>query len=155
MANLANAPFWQVKSLSEMTASEWESLCDGCGKCCLHKLIDEDDPAETVHYTNVACRLLDCQTGRCSDYRQRFKSVPECVVIRPENVAELDYLPDSCAYRRLANGRSLPSWHPLRHNGSQEPMQAAGMSVAGRVVSETEAQVTTAAIVTWPLTDCD
>ncbi|MFC0444575.1 YcgN family cysteine cluster protein [Pseudidiomarina halophila] len=150
---MTEAPFWQRKSFAEMTHAEWESLCDGCGKCCLHKLIDSDDHDETVHYTDVACALLDTGTARCSNYAERTKHVPDCVVITPENVYELDYMPTSCAYRRLAEGRDLASWHPLRHNGSTAAMVAAGMSAAGRVVNENEAlaEDLELRIVTWPL----
>lgn len=148
--------FWQTKDFTEMTHDEWESLCDGCGKCCLHKLIDEDDVTETLHYTDVTCALLDGSTGLCSNYANRKEFVPDCVVITPANVHELSYMPPSCAYRRLAEGRDLPSWHPLRHNGSREPMQAAGMSAAQRVINENEVhEDLELRIVTWPLKDVD
>lgn len=148
--------FWQTKTLQEMTHSEWELLCDGCGKCCLHKLIDAEDAEETVHYTDVSCRMLNTKTGQCSDYANRHQWVPDCVVITPEMIHELDYLPTSCAYRRLAEGRGLASWHPLLHGGDREPMRAAGMSVAGRVESEDEvADDLELRIVTWPLMDVD
>lgn len=148
--------FWQTKSLTELTPSEWESLCDGCGKCCLHKLIDEDDVDEHVHFTSVSCKLLNTETARCQHYAERLSYVPDCVVIRPDNLAELTYLPPSCAYRRLAEGRPLAHWHPLYHAGSQTAMMSAGISVHGRVESE---QRNTAeledCIVSWPLYDCD
>lgn len=139
-----------------MTHAEWESLCDGCGKCCLHKLIDEDDAQEVIQYTDVSCRLLDTKTGLCSDYANRKEHVPDCVVITPDNVNELDYMPTSCAYRRLAEGRGIPSWHPLNHNGSRGPMLAAGMSAAGLVESEDYVEEELELrIVTWPLNDID
>ncbi|WP_411360513.1 YcgN family cysteine cluster protein [Pseudidiomarina salilacus] len=145
-------PFWQSKSFSEMTHAEWESICDGCGKCCLHKLIDSDDVDETVHFTDIACVLLDCDSGLCSNYAERKTHVPDCVVITPDNIFELDYLPQSCGYRRLAEGRDLPSWHPLRHDGSRQPMMDAGMSVAGRCINESEVhEDLELRIVTWPL----
>ncbi|RWU12657.1 YcgN family cysteine cluster protein [Pseudidiomarina gelatinasegens] len=148
--------FWEQKSLQEMTHAEWESLCDGCGKCCLHKLIDEDDAQEVIQYTDVSCRLLDTKTGLCSDYANRKEHVPDCVVITPDNVNELDYMPTSCAYRRLAEGRGIPSWHPLNHNGSRGPMLAAGMSAAGLVESEDYVEEELELrIVTWPLNDID
>ncbi|WP_417665452.1 YcgN family cysteine cluster protein [Pseudidiomarina sp.] len=148
--------FWEEKSLQQMTHAEWESLCDGCGKCCLHKLIDEDDEQEVIQYTDVSCRLLDTQTGLCSDYANRKEHVPDCVVITPANVNELDYMPTSCAYRRLAEGRGIPSWHPLNHNGSRGPMLAAGMSAAGLVESEDYVEEELELrIVTWPLNDID
>ena len=139
-----------------MTHAEWESLCDGCGKCCLHKLIDEDDAQEVIEYTDVSCRLLDTKTGLCSDYANRKEHVPDCVVITPDNVNKLDYMPTSCAYRRLAEGRGIPSWHPLNHNGSRGPMLAAGMSAAGLVESEDYVEEELELrIVTWPLNDID
>src|SRR5215469_12840357 len=92
-------PFWETKSLAEMTRQEWESLCDGCGKCCLIKLEYED--TGEIEYTDVACHQLDCATGRCKDYRRRQELVPDCVVLTPDNLAELPFMPPSCAYRRL------------------------------------------------------
>ncbi len=146
--------FWQVKSLSEMTSDEWESLCDGCGKCCLNKLIDDD--TEELHFTDVCCELLDTTTGRCSNYRQRHSLVPDCVTISPQNLTSLFYLPLSCAYRRLAEGRDLAAWHPLRHNGDRSAMIAAGISVVGRVEDERQLHDDLEdRIVTWPLHDCD
>lgn len=151
-----SAPFWQTKTLQEMSQQEWESLCDGCGKCCLHKLIDSDDPDEQVHYTDVSCQLLNEETARCRHYSQRKSLVPDCVVITPENVYDLDFMPPSCAYRRLAEGRDLASWHPLRHNGSQDVMIAAGISARHRVTSEQQVhEELELRIVTWPLNDCD
>jgi uncharacterized cysteine cluster protein YcgN (CxxCxxCC family) len=107
----APKPFWETKTLREMTRTEWESLCDGCGKCCVHKLEDED--TGELHATNVACRLLNRRTGQCSDYRNRRAHVPECVRLTPEKVETLDWLPDSCAYLRLQRGQGLADWHPL------------------------------------------
>lgn len=128
-------PFWQEKSLRQMDRAEWESLCDGCGKCCVHKLEDEDT-GELVP-TNVACRLLDRRTGRCKDYRNRRAYVPECVRLTPEKVLDLDWLPSTCAYLLLAEGKDLPDWHPLV-SGDPETVHTAGQSVRGWTVSEDE-----------------
>ena len=125
-------PFWKKKALNELSQAEWESLCDGCGKCCLQKL--EDDESGHVHLTIVACRLLDVERCRCSKYAQRKRYVPECVRLRPDNVLKLE-LPSTCAYRRLAEHRDLPSWHPLL-TGDPDSVHMAGMSVRGWAVSE-------------------
>lgn len=144
--------FWTEKTLAQMTSSEWESLCDGCGKCCLNKLID--DETEALYYTNAACHLLNHQTCSCSRYPERFEYVPECTAITPENIAALTWLPDSCAYRRLHLGRPLPSWHPLL-TGSKDAMNAAGMSVKNKVIKETKVRDLEDHIVLWPLKDID
>lgn len=117
-----------------MTEAEWESLCDGCGKCCLHKLEDEDDGE--VYYTDVACRYLDCQQGSCRDYDRRLHNVPACLNLTPLNLSECSaWLPATCAYVLLAHGQPLPEWHPLR-SGSKASVIAAGVSVAHRVIGE-------------------
>lgn len=126
-------PFWKVKSLSEMDAGEWESLCDGCGRCCLHKLQDEED--DKVYYTNVVCRLLDPWRCRCTRYSDRVQHVPDCVKLDRANVANLHWLPTTCAYRLLREGKHLPPWHPLV-SGSLESVHEAGISVRGRVRTE-------------------
>ncbi len=104
-------PFWKTKTLTEMSRDEWESLCDGCGRCCLNKLEDED--TGKFLYTRAACKLLDVKTCRCTDYPNRAARVPDCVTLTPENVGELGWLPQTCAYRLLDEGKSLPWWHPL------------------------------------------
>ena len=116
-----------------MTDTEWESLCDGCGRCCLNKLEDED--SGEIYYTNVACHLLDLETCSCKDYSRRLQRVPACIKVETQTAAQLRELPHSCAYRRLANGAPLPDWHPLI---SENPasLHEAGISVHGRVVSE-------------------
>ena len=141
-----NAPFWQVKSLQQMTMTEWESLCDGCGKCCLNKLIDED--TEELVFTNVACNLLNTKTCQCSDYGNRFKKEPDCLQITHDKIAEFNWLPSTCAYRLLAEGQSLPEWHPLI-TGSRSAMHQAGQSVRGKVVHEAYAGDWADHIITW------
>lgn len=144
--------FWNSKSLAEMSTQEWELLCDGCGKCCLNKLID--DETEELYYSNAACRLLDGQECHCTQYNERFSIVPECTQITADNVTELTWLPDSCAYRRLAMGRDLPSWHPLL-TGSKQAMHENGMSVQNKIVCETKVVDIEDHIVIWPLRDMD
>ena len=129
-------PFWKTKPLAAMTASEWESLCDGCGRCCLHKLRHED--TNEISYTNVSCRLLDGASCRCRDYAHRQEVIPDCVALTPANLSEIDWLPPSCAYRRLAEGRGLAWWHPLV-SGDPETVHAAGISVRGRAIDERRA----------------
>ncbi len=138
-AAMFRRPFWERKTLTEMDRDEWEALCDGCGKCCLVKLQDADLPVNTpeVDYTDVACRLLDCEACRCTDYPNRREKVPDCVVLSPDNIAMLKWMPASCAYRRLSEGRGLPDWHPLI-TGDPESVHRARISVRGRVVPEGE-----------------
>lgn len=126
-------PFWKTKSLTEMTHGEWESLCDGCGRCCLNKFENED--TGKIYYTDVACKLLNLDTCRCSNYQQRTKIVKDCLVITPTNLPSMNCLPATCAYRLLHEGRDLYSWHPLI-SGNKQSVNEAGISVYGRVVSE-------------------
>jgi uncharacterized cysteine cluster protein YcgN (CxxCxxCC family) len=134
----SSPPFWQVKQLHEMTPQEWESLCDGCGRCCLVKLEDED--TGIIYTTDVSCRLLDCSTCRCTDYANRHQLVDDCIKLDPDNVDELGWLPATCAYRLVWEGKPLEDWHPLV-SGSSETVHEAGISVRGRVTNETEVEV--------------
>ena len=140
-------PFWRRKSLGEMTPEEWESLCDGCGKCCLHKIEYED--TGQLCYTNVACKLLDLKTCQCSRYAERQRFVPDCVQLSPENVGSLAWMPSTCAYRLLAEGKDLPDWHPLV-TGDPDSVHRAGQSVLGRCVPEKKAWSLEHHIVDWP-----
>jgi len=130
---LAGSPFWKDKQLWEMSSEEWESLCDGCARCCLVKLEDED--TGQIHFTSAACKLLDGDTCRCTDYENRTARVPDCVGLTADNVGELNWLPRTCAYRLVAEGKNLPWWHPLV-SGRPETVLEAGISVKGRVRSE-------------------
>ncbi|ALP51829.1 hypothetical protein Tel_01010 [Candidatus Tenderia electrophaga] len=125
--------FWQHKTLDQMSRREWESLCDGCGRCCLNKL--EDDDSGAIFYTDVACKLLDSDSCRCRHYRQRVRHVPDCLVLDMDHPEYFKYLPDTCAYRRLYEGKSLPDWHPLL-SGDPGSVHRAGISVRGRCISE-------------------
>lgn len=128
-----NDQYWKRKSLAEMSTNEWERLCDGCALCCMHKVEDED--TGEVFYTDVACRLLDLGTCRCEDYANRVKQVSSCLVLSVDRLGDFDWLPGSCAYRRLANGQELPEWHPLI-TGRAESVHEAGVSMLGKAVSE-------------------
>ncbi len=128
----ADIPFWQSKSLSEMNKKEWESLCDGCAKCCLHKLEDQD--SGEVAYTRVVCRYLQQQQCRCTVYTQRKQFVPTCVHLSPSDVPQLPWMPSTCAYRLLHEGKDLPPWHPLV-TGDRKAMESGDHSITGKVIS--------------------
>ena len=132
---MGQKPFWESLTLAEMNEAQWEALCDGCGKCCLVKLRDEDTDA--LAFTNLACRLLDCESCRCTDYPNRLSRVSDCVKLSQANLPMIDFMPPSCAYRRLQEGRGLPDWHPLI-SGTPDSVHQAGRSVRGRVVPETQ-----------------
>jgi len=146
----AQLPFRKTKSLAEMSDAEWESLCDGCGRCCLVKLEDEDDGK--IYFTDIGCRLLDDQTCRCGDYQNRTARVPDCVRLTADNLAGLNWLPPTCAYRLVAAGSDLYWWHPLVSH-DPESVHAAGVSVRARVFADEDALPEDALsdhIVAWP-----
>jgi len=127
------AKFWETKTLTQMTPQEWESLCDGCAKCCLLKLEDED--SGDIAYTRLHCTLLDEGTCRCSDYENRKAKVPDCVILTPKNVSELKWMPRTCSYRLIHEGKPLPDWHHLI-SGESERVHTGGHSIKGKTVSE-------------------
>ncbi len=128
-------PFWKQKRLSQMSHQEWESLCDGCGRCCLHKLQDEEDGR--IYYTRAACSLLDTEKCRCTDYPNRQQRMPDCIQLSVDNAQYFDWLPETCAYRLLAEGEPLPEWHPLI-SGSKQSVIDAGISVSGIAIPESQ-----------------
>jgi hypothetical protein len=130
---MARKPFWQTKTLEQMTPAEWESLCDGCGLCCLIRF--EDEETGEIIPTRVACRLFDDNLCRCRDYERRKAQVPDCIKLTPGNIEDLLWMPRSCAYRRLHEGRGLASWHPLI-SGDPESVHRAGVSIRGQTISE-------------------
>ena len=142
-------PFWKRKRLQELTAAEWESLCDGCGKCCLLK-VEYEDTGEILP-TSLSCRLLDRESCRCTDYPNRKTHVPDCIMLTPDQVSNLSWLPSTCAYRLVAEGKDLYWWHPLV-SGDPETVHEAGVSVRCRTISEDEAgDDIEAYIVDWQL----
>lgn len=143
----ADLPFWKRKTLAEMSSAEWESLCDGCAKCCLEKL--QDRWTQQISYTDVACRLLDIGTCRCSRYAERRRIVRNCEQLTPDNVRRFAWLPSSCAYRLLAEGKELPWWHHLV-SGDRELVHRVGGSVRSRAVPARRAGCLEQHIVTWP-----
>ena len=129
----SQSPYWETKRLSEMDEAEWEALCDGCGKCCLITLEDED--TLEVHETDVHCRLYDPETRRCTNYDARLRLAPGCVKVTPQNAGQMAWMPRSCAYRRLAEGKGLPAWHPLL-TGDPGSVEAAGAAAPRELRSE-------------------
>lgn len=130
-----NKTFWQTKSLSEMDDAEWEALCDGCGRCCLLKLEDAD--SGEIAFTAVSCQLLDVDSCRCTDYPKRKQLVPDCLQLNRDNVASTEWLPQTCAYRLVNEGKPLFDWHPLV-SGNGDSVHEAGISVRGKIISETQ-----------------
>lgn len=161
--------FWLTKSLEQMNQQEWEAICDGCAKCCLHKFIDDDDEKysseseytagedDELHYTKIVCSLLNTKTCACTQYAKRSVLVPDCVTLTKANLKNIHFMPPSCSYRRLAEGRDLPSWHPLLNKGKKSAMHTAGMSVRGKTVFDRDVDLNEFEdyIVLWPLEDLD
>ena len=128
--------FWETVPIAQLDRAQWEALCDGCGKCCLHKL--EDDETGEFFPTNVACKLLDRRSAQCSDYKHRHNFVPDCIRLTPAKLRTIDWLPSSCAYVLRAAGKALPDWHYL-NSGDRETVHSAGKSVRGWTISEIDA----------------
>ena len=140
-------PYWERKNLGEMTREEWEALCDGCGRCCLNKL--EDESTGEIFHTDIACRLLDPDSCRCTSYEQRKRFVPECQTLTYRNLDKYSWLPSTCAYRLLNEGKKLQWWHPLV-SGSPDTVHDSGVSVRDRIISERECVDFENHVVTWP-----
>ncbi len=138
--------FWEEKQLSEMSTEEWESLCDNCGKCCLHKL--EDEETGEIYYTSVVCDLIDLNSCRCTRYTERCKLVPECLNLTQHNFAEYNWLPATCAYKLLAEGNPLPDWHPLI-SGTYETVREAGVSIASYAMKTSDVNDIEEHIIEW------
>ena len=146
-----DTPFWKRKAMKDMTKAEWESLCDGCGRCCLNKL--QEEGSDRTYYTDVGCRLLDTQTCRCTDYSNRAAQVKDCVTLTSRNINRISWLPPTCGYRLVADGKDLYWWHPLV-SGDPETVHQAGVSVRGKVgASEVDVKDKDLEdhIVSWPL----
>jgi uncharacterized cysteine cluster protein YcgN (CxxCxxCC family) len=138
--------FWETKTLSEMSVSEWESLCDNCGKCCLHKL--QDDETEEIFYTSVVCDLIDLETCRCTHYADRCTRVPDCLDLKQHNFSEYTWLPTTCAYKLLAEGQPLPDWHPLI-TGNPNSVIEAGVSIRSYAMKESTVDNPEDHIIEW------
>lgn len=135
MSRAQNRSYWKTKNMAEMSPSEWENLCDGCGKCCCIRLEDED--TQDIYVTDVTCKLFNPDTCQCTDYPNRSKKVPDCVTLTPTNVDQLYWMPQTCAYRLIAEGKDLPEWHHLV-SGSRDTIHEVGMSVQNAVTCETQ-----------------
>lgn len=138
--------FWESKSLAQMTTAEWESLCDNCGKCCLVKLEDED--TGEIAFTSVVCNLIDLESCRCTRYSERCTLVPECIDLKQHDFAEYKWLPSTCAYRLLTDGKSLPDWHPL-NSGTVETVKDAGVSISSYAIKESQIDDPEDHIIEW------
>lgn len=138
--------FWEAKTLAQMTTAEWESLCDSCGKCCLVKLEDED--SGEIAFTSVACDLIDLDSCRCTRYSERCTLVPECIDLKQHDFAEYKWLPSTCAYRLLTDGKTLPDWHPL-NTGTVETVKDAGVSISSYAVKESQIDDPEDHIIEW------
>jgi uncharacterized cysteine cluster protein YcgN (CxxCxxCC family) len=138
--------FWETKKLHEMTTGEWESLCDGCGKCCLHKLEDED--TGEIFFTSVVCNLIDLKSCRCTRYSERTRLIPECLDLKQHDFSEFNWLPATCAYRLLSDGKELPVWHPLV-SGSAESVKEAGVAISSYAMKESEIDDLEDHIIEW------
>ncbi|MBV1908955.1 MAG: YcgN family cysteine cluster protein [Kangiellaceae bacterium] len=130
--------FWENTPFDELNPKQWEQICDGCAQCCAHKL--QDDETDEIFLTNIVCQHLDMKKCQCSVYGNRHVHVPDCIKITPENANRLNWIPDTCGYRLLANGKPLPEWHPLV-TGEQESTHLSNMSVTGKVISETDIDI--------------
>lgn len=139
--------FWRNTALEDMTPEQWDAICDGCGRCCLHKLREAE--TNEILWTNISCRLLDGQTCRCTKYASRQKYIPDCVSLTPAILEDIDWLPPSCAYRLLYEGFDLPPWHPLI-SGTQESVHQAGASVRGKCLDERRAGALEDHLADWP-----
>lgn len=144
---IEHTAFWLTTSLQDMTAPQWESLCDGCGKCCLEKL--EDELSGEITYTSVACSLLDLETCRCARYEKRQQYMNDCIELDPKNIFQLKWMPSTCAYRLISEGKDLSQWHPLV-SGDENSVIAAGVSIKGRAVVSKDAKDLEKYIVKWP-----
>jgi uncharacterized cysteine cluster protein YcgN (CxxCxxCC family) len=143
---MKSAPFWKSKKLTELNREEWESLCDGCGKCCLNKL--EDEETGEIFFTSVVCDLIDLKTCRCTQYADRTRLVKDCVDIKSEAFVQYDWLPSTCAYRLVAEGRDLPSWHPLI-SGRSASVHQAGVSIRSYAIRESESSDLMEHLIEW------
>ena len=161
---LIESKFWQNKTLAEMSKDEWEAVCDGCGRCCLHKFIDEGAQEEAVSegetskgeeilFTNISCYLLNDKTCSCTQYERRAELVLDCVSLSKENLKDVYFMPPSCSYRRLQEGKGLAHWHPLLNRGKKSKMHQLGITVRNRVINENDVDLTDFEdyIVSWPI----